>query len=126
MGVANIKPMNYDYSLEASFQSAKRSSSIPEEGSALSPSLSEGTRSSDSFIDLDDITKEFQRYQRMLSSASSASERQVGLREMLDSARANPGINGFSTPRLSQVHLPPTSESIIKDHARRMERRCSV
>lgn len=118
--------MNYDYSLEASFQSARRSSSIPEDGSALSPSLSEGTRSSGSFIDLDDITKEFQRYQRMLSSASSATERQIGLREILDSARADPGIRCSSTPRLSQVHLPPTSESIIKDHARQMERRCSV
>lgn len=116
------RPMNYNYSLEASFQSAKRYSSNPSERSTLSSSATQGSLT-ESFIDLDDITKEFQRYKRMLSSASS-SDRELGLREMLDSARADPGCK--ATPRLSHIHLPSTSESIIKDHARRMARRRSV
>lgn len=88
------------------------------------------TRSSP--IDLDDITKEFQRYKSMLSSESISSDkeewpgRQVGLREMLDSERADTGFNHSSTPVLSHIHLPTTSESTIKDYELKMERRRSV
>lgn len=121
--------MNYNYSLAASFQSAKRSSCMSDATSVSSPSSDAYRSARRSPIDLDDVTKEFQRYQRMLSSASFEkewSEKEVGLREMLDSARTDPGVHSSSTPRLSQMDLPRTSESIIRDYEQRMERRKSV
>ncbi|GBL51653.1 hypothetical protein ACI3LY_003574 [Candidozyma auris] len=126
--------MNYNYSLAASFQSARRSSSFipPEDNTPISPIITSTSsrNSKGSPIDLDDITKEYQRYKRMLSTASCSSDKdfadkEIGLREMLDSDRLDTKTF-FSTPRSSHVHLPTTSESIIKDYESKMERRRSV
>lgn len=70
--------MNFDYCLETSFISARRNSHQPAPG--REPRSNPSSCFTHPVMDLNDITREYERYKRKLSD-----ERMVDLREMLQS-----------------------------------------
>lgn len=81
--------MDFSYSLEASFVSARRSSSLYSSTGSTRSGVS-GTRSIQ-LMDLNDVTREYENYKRKLNTDK------VGLREML---------NSCPTPRAQTPTLP--------------------
>lgn len=108
--------MNFNYSLEASFVSARRSSLIASTCSKDSGSPSTDSRCSSfassekatyRLMDLNDVTREYEKYKRQLSLGKD----EVGLREILESS---PAPETGDTPRY--IRLPNSSENTLRKY----------